>query len=417
MTNSIEGYAQEGDRSSSSGRLTKASIAFVMGLLGVSYLFNAMDRQVFPALLGGVRATYALTLAQAGFVSTVFTINVAIFGALSGWFLARFARKSILVGGLAGYSLFTLVTPLAQGFASLALYRSLTGVGEALQIATIYACMGCYFGKNRGSAMGVMQAFFGLGALAGPVVGTRLSQLLGSWQTPLYLFGIAGLVIAAAVWLFVPAGFSEAKEGDERGERASAAPSETSALLNRNVCLGAMSFALVGLSFFSYTALYATFLREHLGFSTVAAGSALGMYGLGAIGAVVGGWAGDWLGKAGMFVCLVILAVAGFLMFNGAQRPLIHGVLSFLFGLMVSGYFYARFVAIIQRSAHPNQIGYAVAAAMAGFYLTGPFAGYLFGKLVEMWGWSTAADVMVVAPPMVAVFLMSFFDFGRLRNA
>jgi MFS transporter, DHA1 family, inner membrane transport protein len=263
----------------------------------------------------------------------------------------------------------------------------------------------------------VMQAFFGLGALAGPVVGTRLSQFLGSWQAPLYLFGIAGLVIAVSVALFVPAGFSEAKESDERGERVSSVPSDVPALLNRNVCLGAMSFSLVGLSFFSYTALYATFLREHLSYSAVAAGSVLGMYGLGAIGAVVGGWAGDRLGKAGMFVCLVILAVASFFMFNGAQRPLIHGVLSLLFGLMVSGYFYARFVAIIQRSAHPNQIGYAVAAAMAGFYLSGPFAGYLFGKLVEMWGWSTAADVMVVAPPVVAIVLMSFFDFGQLRNA
>ena len=34
-------------------------------LLGVSYMFNAMDRQVFPALLGSIRADYGLTLPEA----------------------------------------------------------------------------------------------------------------------------------------------------------------------------------------------------------------------------------------------------------------------------------------------------------------------------------------------------------------
>jgi MFS family permease len=82
---------------------------------------------------------------------------------------------------------------------------------------------------------------------------------------------------------------------------------------------------------------------------------------------------------------------------------------------MVSGFFYARFVSIIQRSAHPAKIGYAVSAAMAGFYISGPFAGFLFGKLADMWGWSIAANVMVFAPPCAAIVLMSFFDFSRLR--
>ncbi len=98
--NSLESYAGQTPASVSARKLTKTSLVFVMVLLGISYMFNAMDRQVFPALLGGIRTTYGLTLAQSGFASTVFTINVAIFGAVSGWFLARFTRRSILVGGL-----------------------------------------------------------------------------------------------------------------------------------------------------------------------------------------------------------------------------------------------------------------------------------------------------------------------------
>src|SRR6201984_917856 len=119
-------------------------------LLGVSYMFNAIDRQVFPALLGSIRADYGLTLPEAGFVSTVFTVNVAILAALSGWFMARFGRRYVLLGGLVCYSLFTLLTPLATGFVSLTVLWALTGVGEALQVGAVFACLGVYFGARRG---------------------------------------------------------------------------------------------------------------------------------------------------------------------------------------------------------------------------------------------------------------------------
>ena len=53
-------------------------------------------------LLSAIIPQYGLTLPQAGFVSTIFTVMVALFGALSGWFMARFGRKAVLVGGFAG---------------------------------------------------------------------------------------------------------------------------------------------------------------------------------------------------------------------------------------------------------------------------------------------------------------------------
>jgi MFS family permease len=401
------------------GQMTGALLVFVMGLLGISYTFNALDRHVFPALLGGIRTTYGLTLAQAGFVSTVFTVNIALFGALSGWFLKRYSRKSILVGGLAGYSLFTIATPFAQGFLSLAASRALTGVGEALQITAIYSCLGSYFGKKRGAAMGVMLAFYGLGALAGPVIGTRLNELLGSWQLPFYIFGVTGIVIAIAIAFLLPSYFTEARETwpAERESTSTGHITNKSRVFNRNVCLGSVSFSMVGLSLFSYLGLYTAYLHDHLGYSPVTAGTALGAYGVGAMGAAIGGWAGDRLGRKGMFAALLILVVVGFLLFNSAASPIMSDVLSFAFGLMVSGYCYARFVSVIQRSAHPDQIEYAVSIAMASFYLSGPFAGFLFGKLASIWGWSSAANLLVVAPPCVAIVLMCFFDYSNLRSA
>jgi MFS transporter, DHA1 family, inner membrane transport protein len=390
---------------------TRRTIGLVL-LLGVSYMFNSMDRQVFPALLTSVRADYGLTLSQGGFVSTVFTINVVIFAALSGWFMARFGRRHVLLGGLVGYSLFTLLTPFATGFVGLTVLRALTGVGEALQVGAVFACMGAYFGTRRGAAMGAMQTFFGLGAFLGPVLGTRLEDWTNSWSTSFYVYGIAGIAVAFLAAIAIPREFTDA--GQDRSPAQGNARAKS--IWTRNLILSATSFGLVGVSFFAYSSLYASYAHSVLGFSVVDAGSAFGMYGIGAMCGFIGGWLGDKINNKSIVGALFILSTAGYLLFHGVAQFWLHLLLSFTFGVMMSGFLFARFMSVVQRSVYPNQIGYAGAVALAAFYLPGPFAGYLFGKLVEILGWSPASLVMVVGSPLIGVVLMSSYDYSRAQN-
>jgi MFS transporter, DHA1 family, inner membrane transport protein len=170
----------------------------------------------------------------------------------------------------------------------LSIYRTLTGAGEALQIGAVYTCLGGYFVGRRGTFMGVLQAFFGLGALLGPVVGARLFVWSGARQVPLYVFGVTGILMALIIHIAVPREFSNASE-TAPVTSASAHDGVFSALLSRNVLLVTAAVLLVGTSFFSYTSLYATYLHNQLGFSVSDAGTALGMYGVGALGGVIGG--------------------------------------------------------------------------------------------------------------------------------
>jgi len=382
-------------------------------LLGISYMFNAMDRQVFPALLGSIRSEYSLTLPEAGFVSTIFTVNVAIFAALSGWFMERFGRRAVLLGGLVCYSVFTLLTPLATGFVSLTVLRALTGVGEALQVGAVYACMGAYFGANRGAAMGAMQTFFGLGAFLGPVLGTRLESLAGVWSAPFYAYGVAAIAVAVLAAAVMPLEFTDA------GPKLSAVPETTkpsAPIWTRNLVLSAISFGCVGFSFFSYSSLYANYAHTVLGFSVVDAGSALGMYGIGAMLGVFGGWLGDKMSNRSILGGLLLMATAGYLLFDGVPQFRLHLVLSLIFGLTMSGFLFTRFMSVVQRSVEPGQIGHAGAVALAAFYVPGPFAGWLFGKLVESAGWSTASLLVVVGPPLLGVVLMSLYDFTKMKQ-
>ena len=391
---------------------TRQAVGLVL-LLGISYMFNAMDRQVFPALLGSIRADYGLTLPEAGFVSTVFTVNVAIFAALSGWFMARFGRRYVLLGGLICYSLFTLLTPLATGFVSLTALRALTGVGEALQVGAVFACMGAYFGARRGAAMGAMQTFFGLGAFLGPVLGTRLESWAGSWSASFYAYGVAGIAMAIVAAVVIPLEFTDAGPAPSLARNAE---KPTASIWTRNLILSAVSFGFVGFSFFAYSALYASYAHTVLGFSVVDAGAALGMYGIGAMLGVFGGWLGDKISNRSIIGGLLLMATAGYVLFDGVPQFRLHLLLSLVFGLTMSGFLFTRFMSVVQRSVDPSQIGYAGAVALAAFYLPGPFAGWLFGKLVETAGWSTASLLVVVAPPLLGVVLMSLYDFSKMRK-
>ena len=53
---------------------------------------------------------------------------------------------------------------------------------------------------------------------------------------------------------------------------------------------------------------------------------------------------------------------------------------------------------------------------LSAFYLPGHFAGYVFGELVEILGWSPALLVIVAGPPLIGVVLMSSYDYSRAQS-
>jgi predicted MFS family arabinose efflux permease len=387
-----------------------------LAVLGISYILNSMDRQALPALLGEIRRDYQITLAQGGLLSTVFAINIAIFGACGAWFMKRFGRRATMVGGILSYSLFTCLTPLASSFAGLATYRALTGAGEALHICAMFSCVGAYFGARRGAAIGAINACFGIGAFLGPVLATYLLSQTGSWRLPLYSFGIAGIGVALLVWLMIPKEFSEARdlEGVVADPQSAGSPP---LLFNRNLLVSALSFALIGFSFFAFTSLYATYLRTELGYSTADASALFGLYGIGSLGGFFCGWLGDKWGKYGLLAVTLALSLVGFLLFHGPTTYAAQGMLSLCFGLLVSGYLYPRFVSVLQRNVPASHVNYATPIAMVSFYTPGLIAGYLFGRLIESFGWSAASLLVIALPSLFSFLLTTAYRSEQARGA
>ncbi|HEY4404545.1 MAG TPA: MFS transporter, partial [Xanthobacteraceae bacterium] len=167
----------------SAARAAVAPVVFLI-LLCLAYSINAADRQIFPTLLPAIRQALAYDLKVAGLLSTIFTLGLAVAGLPTGYVADRISRKTIILVAMAIYSVFTLATIYASGFWDMLFYRAMTGVGEGMQMAALFAAVGSYFHRKRSFFIGWLVVAYGIGAFLGPRIGTMLAQAADSWKPP-----------------------------------------------------------------------------------------------------------------------------------------------------------------------------------------------------------------------------------------
>ncbi len=406
-------------------RVRPASIAQPVGLgrglvlaamivCSLSYVINAMDRQVFPSLLVAIDKHYNFALPQGGLLATIFTLGLGLCGILAGTMVQRYGRKNTMLIGIAIYSIFTLLTGVAVGFADMFLYRAFTGAGEAMQNAALFTAVGTYFYRNRAMALGVLNFAYGIGGFFGPLFGTQIFARTGTWQTPFYIYGVLGLIFTVLIALVVPKVFTEAAD---RAVPDAASDRSGGKLWNRNVVLCAITAAVIGVSMYGYIGLYATYLRTELHYSVPAAGFALSMFGIGALMGIPAGWLGDRFRQRNVILAALVGAmIVGYALFHGFEAPAQQAVLSFLEGTFASGFLFVNVYALIQRSAPPDRVAAASGIFVTCLYLGAAFAGYLFGSLAKAYGWGTAAVIQLDLIVVIGIAAMLMFDDRAARK-
>ena len=145
------------------------------GLMALSFMINAMDRQVFAPLLPTIRSEFGFSLSQSGLLATGFTLGLAVAGLPAGYLVDRFSRKTVLLVSIVIYSLGTLALSLSTGFVDMSIYRIISGLGEGMQAAALFAAVGAYFGRRRGFALGAVGFAFAVGLILGPLLGVHVA--------------------------------------------------------------------------------------------------------------------------------------------------------------------------------------------------------------------------------------------------
>ncbi|WP_314173453.1 MFS transporter [Streptomyces winkii] len=400
---------QQVDTGTAQGRsaTTPRVVAVGFGVLCLSYMLNAMDRQIFYPLLPDISDEFGFSLEQGGTLATGFTLGLAAAGLAGGFLADRLSRRNILVIAVLMYSAGTVGVPLAGGFVDMSAYRLISGVGEGVHAAALYAVVGAFFFHRRAVAAGVVGVSFGLGIFLGPLVGTQIVSAWGDWRGPFYVFAAAGVVMSLLIVAVVSKKLTEvvtgAQDSSERTyDHVPANP------VNRNTLGLGVACAVSGLVFYGFLGLYPTFLAKELGFAAGEAAFALSMAGFGAMMALPAGWLGDRYdqrmllaaGFAGAGVCT-------FLAYQVVTTPPGHYVLAFLIGTFASGVLFTNCTTAMQRAVRPQHVGRGAGMFMLTYYVGAAFSGLVFAWLVGRLGWGGAGLWQLTLLPVLGIAAVS----------
>ncbi len=384
-----------------SGPLTVALAMF--GVLLVAYVLMAADRYLFPVLAVNVRREFGFSLSNTGLLTTIFTLGLGIGGLPTGYALSKFSRKSVLLVGIAIFSGATEATTIATGFGSMLACLVASGIGEAMLATAIFALAASYFSRYRATAIGAITVCYGIGGFVGPIIATIVLASYGTWRAPMLAFGLFGFLMVGVIALAVRGWFTEARGPAVNRKDTGGA----SSLLNRNTVILTIMSAIQGLGVYAILGMYPTFLRQTLHYSATDAGFVVSFYGIGALGAVLGGWVGDRfpprlvLGSA-----FLGLSVLGYLLFQTWEPMLVREILMFFCGVFGSAILYVNLAGYHVKAVKSSLAGRGSGMFVTSLYGTSAFGGYLIALLAGRWGWVMAGELQMTVLCAIAAGLV-----------
>jgi AAHS family 4-hydroxybenzoate transporter-like MFS transporter len=173
-------------------------------LCALAALMDGYDSVIIGITAPAIAQTLGLDVKTFGPV-----FSAAQFGFMLGAFIAgpladRMGRKSILIGSVVLFGLFSLLTPVAGTYNHLLILRFITGLGLGGASATFVSICTEYSPvRVRATIISVLWALLP----AGNVVGGLLSSVIlptHGWVPVYYIGGVVPLVIAVIMLLMVP---------------------------------------------------------------------------------------------------------------------------------------------------------------------------------------------------------------------
>jgi MFS family permease len=140
----------------------------------VAPLINYVDRGSIGIAAPLIQTEFNLSASQMGWVLAAFFWAYAPMQPLMGWLANRIGAERVLVTGFCVWSIATVLTGLATGFAMLFAFRLLMGTGESVAYPSAAKLLATHVEpRHRARSMG--------SAVLGAIVGLTVGAFLGGW--------------------------------------------------------------------------------------------------------------------------------------------------------------------------------------------------------------------------------------------
>jgi ACS family hexuronate transporter-like MFS transporter len=283
----------------------------IVAWLTVSTILNLIDRQTLSILAPFLRDKFSLSQQSYSHVVTAFLISYTVMYAVGGRIVDRVGERIAMTACILWWSVWTMLTSLAQGAWSLGGIRFLLGIGEPVNYPAALRATTRWFPKaERGLPIAIFSSGSAVGNVIAPPLVAGLTLAFG-WRSAFILPGALGL-LWAVVWLWMyrvpqeyPQISPEELAGLEGGNAAAgnvAAPQRWVDLLKeRNVLALVLARLVSDPVWYFYLFWIPEYLKRERGFSLADIGLYAWMpFVAGALGGIAGGMASDKLIHMGL---------------------------------------------------------------------------------------------------------------------
>ncbi|HEX2891057.1 DHA2 family efflux MFS transporter permease subunit [Vineibacter terrae] len=181
------------------GRRIMILIAVMLG----STLY-ATTLLIASTLLPQMQGAMSATQDEIAWVMTFNILATAVVTPMTGWMVARFGRRNVMVWSIFAFSVTTLLCGAAESLEMLVLWRILQGGLGAPVIPLSQTILLDSFPKRQA---GMVTSIFGMAVVIGPVIGPTVGSLLAelhSWRWAFYMVVPVGLASFIGLRLTLP---------------------------------------------------------------------------------------------------------------------------------------------------------------------------------------------------------------------
>lgn len=185
----------------------------ILLLLALSQFLVVLDSAIINVALPAIKEALHFDTASLQWVITAYVLTFGGFLMLGGRMADLYGRRKVLVAGMIGFTVLSLLIGLAPNSTVLVVLRTLQGLAAAFMSPAALSILLTTFTKEeeRNKALSLWSVVASGGAAAGVFLGGVITQTLG-WQWNFFVNVPIGILATLGILKYVPAHIAEAKD-------------------------------------------------------------------------------------------------------------------------------------------------------------------------------------------------------------
>lgn len=353
----------------------------VLGLFFAIMFVIGTDTFIVGPLLPELRTAYGISVERSGWIVSAYALGYALFALVAGPLSDGWNRKAVLLCGLSGFAVSTLLCGTAGSFGTMVLFRFLAGVSAAFATPQIWAAIPQLVPPAAiVKSMGRVTA----GLAAAQLLGVPLGSWLASrdWSTPFVVVGCAALLLVGVSAKVVPS--MPPRPAANGGPAPSIAARYRALLGERKAALAFAAYFTFQLGNFAAFSFIGTWLADAFDMSVARIGTVIMFLGFGNMTSNL--FSGRLIHKIGIGRTLIgglAILAPFYIAVSLLDRPVWVDAAFFLI-YFVAGAVFPVMMALLQSLSAESRgtiASLANSAMYAGTTLGSLAAGLLYGKL------------------------------------